>query len=184
MSLYIKVQDGYAVDHPHLEENVEQIIEEFDTDNLPIGWAKFIRVYNPYNGQLLYNEIASHSYTFDSVNNAWTDTWTKRTMTDEEMTIKKDFHKINVQKEFQPHIDNATNMINSFTSNDELTKNNKRMWVLHLQLLNLQLTKYLDSFNLPDGPGFFAVPPLPTFNPNINYPNQLLEINNKGITRL
>jgi len=184
MNLYIKVQDGYTVDHPHLESNLSQIIEEFDSDNLPDGWAKFIRVLNPHNEQLLYNEFVSHSYEFDSANNAWTDTWTVETMTEEALANKKESHKVDVQKEFQPHIDNATNMINSFSSNDELTKNNKRMWVLHLQLLNSQLTKYLDSFNLPDGPGFFAIPPLPTFNPNINYSNQLVEINNKGITRL
>jgi hypothetical protein len=166
MNLYIKVKDGQVIGDPHLEDNMIQIIEGFDSNNLPNEWAKFIRVLNPHNEQLLYNEFVFHSYEFDSVNNAWTDTWTVKTMTEEELTNKKETHKKQIQNEFQPFINQTNSMIDSFITDDELTKKNKFVWTMYLKLLNLQLTKYLDSFDSPDGPIHAGIPPIPVKDPN------------------
>lgn len=57
MQLFIQIKDGLPFEHPVVEDNIKQIIKDFDFDNPPEGWAKFVRkprpdlgVYEVYTG--------------------------------------------------------------------------------------------------------------------------------------
>jgi hypothetical protein len=165
MNLYIKIKDGQPVDDPYLEENLYQTIEHFNPDNLPDGWAKFIRVCNTH-GIIMYNEKITHSYTFDSANNAWTDTWSIEILTDEELELKKDNHKTITVDKFQPHMDYANNMIDNFTFGDKLSEHNKSVWQTYLKILNEHLEKFHNSLDSEDYSIHDSPMPLPVKHPN------------------
>ena len=44
MKKFIQIKDGQPVEHPVLESNMVKSFPDMDLDNLPEGWAKFIRV--------------------------------------------------------------------------------------------------------------------------------------------
>jgi hypothetical protein len=165
MNLYIKIKDGQPVDDPYLEENLYQTIENFDVNNLPNNWSKFIRIRNPH-GVIMYNEEITHNYAFDSANNAWTDTWSIKTLTDEELELKKNNHKTITVDKFQPHMDLANNMIANFTSDDEVSKHNKKIWKTYLMILNEHLQKFHDGLDSDDHSVADFPMPLPVKDPN------------------
>ena len=165
-NLYIQIKNGQPFDHPYLESNLYQIIENFDPNNLPDGWAKFTRVLNPYIHDSLYHEVVLHSYTFDSNTNTCTDLWTKRTLTDEELELKKDNHKTITMDKFQPHMDYANNMIDNFTSGDKLSEHNKSVWQTYLMILNEHLEKFHNSLDSKDYSVHDSPMPLPVKHPN------------------
>jgi hypothetical protein len=52
LELYIQIENGVAINHPILGDNLRQVIPDIDTDNLPSNYAKFMRcpalVLGPY----------------------------------------------------------------------------------------------------------------------------------------
>jgi hypothetical protein len=167
MNLYIQIKNGQPFDDPYLESNLYQIIENFDPNNLPDGWAKFTRVLNPYIHDSLYHEVVLHSYTFDSNTNTCTDLWTKRTLNDEELSSKKDNHELIIMEKFDTLITKATTMIDSFTWDNELNRYNKSVWQIYLMMLNEQKSKFQDSLNSTQ-PLHIVPLSLPVNDPNNN----------------
>jgi len=47
MRKFIRIVNGEPVDHPILEANIKLVFPKMDLDNLPEGWAEFIRVQRP-----------------------------------------------------------------------------------------------------------------------------------------
>lgn len=43
LELYIQTENGVAINHPILGDNLRQAIPDIDTDNLPSNYAKFTR---------------------------------------------------------------------------------------------------------------------------------------------
>jgi hypothetical protein len=84
MNLYIRIVDGNPSQHPVLEENLTQAFPDVDLNNLPIGWAKFIRVPSPKLGPY---QVAECSYIWDG--DIVRDQWSIRAMTEEEKLIKQ-----------------------------------------------------------------------------------------------
>jgi len=44
MELYIRIKNGQPFEHPISGENLKQAFPHVDTNNLPAGFAKFVRV--------------------------------------------------------------------------------------------------------------------------------------------
>ncbi len=47
MKFFIRVSDGVAVDHPILEDNLRASYPNLDFNNLPNGFSRFVRVFQP-----------------------------------------------------------------------------------------------------------------------------------------
>ena len=95
-SLYIKIVDGMAVDHPILEENLVSAFPGINLDQLPSTFARFEKTPQPLFG--VY-ELCEHAYAANT-EGVYTDVWTVRPMTDHEKTqqqntVKSAFIKIN-----------------------------------------------------------------------------------------
>lgn len=69
-NLYIKLLNNRPVDHPFTEENMITSYPEVDLDNLPLSWAKFVRVPQPRLG--VYERAEVH-YEWDG--DVVSDTW-------------------------------------------------------------------------------------------------------------
>ena len=86
MELYIRVADGKAVEHPILGDNFREAFPDIDTDNLPSGFAKFVRVAQPTTGPYEVYE----GVTYELSGDVFTDVHQVRTMTEQEKTDKQD----------------------------------------------------------------------------------------------
>ena len=90
MKLYIKIENGQPVGHPITAENYKQCFPEHNVDDIPDGYAEFVRVPKPSYGP--YECCAEYStYVWD--NNIVKDHWDIRPLTDKEKNQSMEFHK-------------------------------------------------------------------------------------------
>jgi len=82
MNLYIETENGQCKNHPAFEDNLLQAFGQ-----IPAHWEPFVRVPRPELG--VYEVLDSPEPTYQKVNNAWTDVWALRPMTDAEKTAKQ-----------------------------------------------------------------------------------------------
>jgi hypothetical protein len=82
MKLYIQTENGQTVNHPAFEHN---LIEAFG--GVPDHWKPFVRVERPILG--VYEVLESEQSAYEFVDGVWTDVWTVRPMTEEEVAAKK-----------------------------------------------------------------------------------------------
>jgi len=86
LELYIKIQNGLPVDHPHLKDNVIDAYELSDTDlDGHPDWLPFIRAEKPSVG--IYEVADGPHYVRDGM--VVNEQWIVRTMTAEERVIKQ-----------------------------------------------------------------------------------------------
>jgi hypothetical protein len=86
LELYIRIQNGYPVDHPQLKDNVLDAFELSDTDlDGHPDWLPFVRTERPYHG--VYEVADGPHYVRDG--NVVNEQWIVRSMTDEEKVIKQ-----------------------------------------------------------------------------------------------
>jgi hypothetical protein len=78
MKLYIQIENGQTVNHPAFEHN---LIEAFG--GVPDHWKPFVRVERPTLG--VYEVLESQDAAYELVDGVWTDVWTVRPMTAEEI---------------------------------------------------------------------------------------------------
>lgn len=83
MKLYIQTENGEPVNHPAFEEN---LIAAFG--GVPDHWKPFVRVERPVIG--MYEVLESETPVYQQVDGVWTDVWSVRPMTAEEITAKKE----------------------------------------------------------------------------------------------
>jgi len=77
MNLYIRVENGQAVDHPALEDNLIDAL-----GSVPDNWEPFNRVEAPVPN--LYQVLDPVEPSYEKVDGVWTDVWTVRDMTSDE----------------------------------------------------------------------------------------------------
>ena len=82
MNLYIETQNGQAINHPVLEENLLEVFKK-----IPDGWELFIRVEMPIPDT--YQVLASETPSYQKVNGVWADVWLIRNMSEREKTAKQ-----------------------------------------------------------------------------------------------
>jgi hypothetical protein len=82
MKLYIQTENGQTVNHPAFEHN---LIEAFG--GVPDHWKPFVRVERPTLG--VYEVLESEEAAYEFVDGVWTDVWTVRPMTAEEIAAKQ-----------------------------------------------------------------------------------------------
>ena len=78
MNLYIQTENGQPVNHPAFESN---LIAAFG--GVPDHWKPFVRVERPVLG--VYEVLESEQPAYEFVDGVWTDVWTVRPMTAEEI---------------------------------------------------------------------------------------------------
>ena len=78
MNLYIQTENGQTVNHPAFESN---LIAAFG--GVPDHWKPFVRVERPTLG--VYEVLESEQPAYQMVDGVWTDVWTVRPMTAEEI---------------------------------------------------------------------------------------------------
>jgi hypothetical protein len=78
MKLYIQTENGQTVNHPAFESN---LIAAFG--GVPDHWKPFVRVERPTLG--VYEALESEQPAYQMVDGVWTDVWTVRPMTAEEI---------------------------------------------------------------------------------------------------
>lgn len=86
MKLYIQTENGQPVNHPAFEDN---LIAAFG--GVPDHWKPFVRVERPTLG--VYEVLESEQPAYQMVDGVWTDVWTVRPMTAEEIEAKKEVIK-------------------------------------------------------------------------------------------
>lgn len=84
---YIRVVNGKAFEHPITEENLKQVVKNFDSENLPEGIEKFVRQ-EPRAINFLETLVGS-SYQF--VDGVWQDVYDIRPLTEDEKKAKIKF---------------------------------------------------------------------------------------------
>lgn len=82
MKLYIQVQNGEPINHPAFEDNLVQVFNEIPTD-----WEEFVRLDRPTLSA--YEVMVSELPTYSKVDGIWTDVWSIRNMTAEEIVVKQ-----------------------------------------------------------------------------------------------
>lgn len=82
MKLYIQTENGQTVNHPAFEHN---LIEAFG--GVPDHWKPFVRVERPTLG--VYEVLESEQPAYEFVDGVWTDVWSVRPMTAEEIAAKQ-----------------------------------------------------------------------------------------------
>jgi len=82
--LYIKIKDGVPFEHPIYEWNLKMVYPDFDPNNLPKDFVKFIRLSPPIVG--LFDVVEGPTYELKD--NICQDFYTIRPMTDEERKAK------------------------------------------------------------------------------------------------
>jgi hypothetical protein len=85
MRFFIQVVDGQPHQHPILEDNMREAFPGIDLDNLPEGFAEFIRL-DPADVPLGYYEAHVEQYVWDGA--FVRDNWGVRPMTTEEHDAK------------------------------------------------------------------------------------------------
>jgi hypothetical protein len=86
MNLYIRIENGQAVDHPALEDNLIDAL-----GSVPDNWERFNRVEAPTPN--LYQVLDPVEPSYQKVDGVWTDVWTIRDMTDEEKSTLQESTK-------------------------------------------------------------------------------------------
>jgi hypothetical protein len=90
LELYIKIQNGLPIDHPHLKDNVLDAYELGDTDlDGHPDWLPFIRTEMPRVG--IYEVAGGPHYVRDG--NVVNEQWIVRPMTEEERVMKQNQRK-------------------------------------------------------------------------------------------
>jgi len=80
MNLYIEIENGQPKNHPAFEDN---LIEAFGA--IPQNWEFFVRTERPTKG--IYQVFDSQESTYQKIDGVWTDVWSLRDMTQEEITV-------------------------------------------------------------------------------------------------
>ena len=82
MNLYIETENGVTKNHPAFEDN---LIQAFGS--IPEHWEPFTRVKKPI--LTTYQILEPNSPIYTKIDGVWTDVWTVREMTAEEITAKQ-----------------------------------------------------------------------------------------------
>jgi hypothetical protein len=82
MKLFIQIEDGQTVNHPAFENN---LIQAFGA--VPDHWERFVRVERPIPG--VYEILESDQPVYQKVDGVWTDVWSLRPMTEDEIAKQK-----------------------------------------------------------------------------------------------
>jgi hypothetical protein len=90
MRCFIRVVDGKPFEHPYTEENLSQLIKDFDPDNPPEGLEEFIRIPPP---EVKFLEVFEGT-TYEKVDGFWRDVHKVRQLTDAEKEEKIKFAKM------------------------------------------------------------------------------------------
>jgi len=81
-NLYIQVENNAPVNHPAFEDN---LIQAFNS--VPPNWEPFVRVEQP---ELpLHQVLVSQQPVYEKVYGVWTDVWSFRQMTSEEVSAEQ-----------------------------------------------------------------------------------------------
>lgn len=88
MNLYIEIENGLPINHPALEENLLQAFGE-----IPVHWESFLRVERPI--LAAYQTLDTQDPEYLLVENVWTDVWSIRNMTADEIAFKQQAVKEN-----------------------------------------------------------------------------------------
>lgn len=82
MRLFIQIKDGQPHEHPIMDWNMRDAFPNVDLDNLPEGFANFVRVTEP---DVTFGEYeVPYLSHYDWVGNVVKDIWAVRPMTQEE----------------------------------------------------------------------------------------------------
>ena len=82
MKLYIETENGLPINHPALEENLLQAFGD-----IPTHWESFLRVERPTLAAYQALNIQEPEYLL--VEGVWTDVWSIRDMTADEIAFKQ-----------------------------------------------------------------------------------------------
>lgn len=82
MNLFIQVEDGQPINHPAFEDN---LIQAFGA--VPDHWEPFVRIERPTPGT--YEVLEFDKPTYQKVDGVWTDVWSVRPMTEDEIANQK-----------------------------------------------------------------------------------------------
>jgi len=85
MKLIIKLENNQPVNHPILFDNFLMFQPDADYDNLPEGYAKFVRTSKP---SISIFEYMDEMPTYELVDGVYTDVWHIRNLTTEEIQEK------------------------------------------------------------------------------------------------
>lgn len=85
MELYIRIKDGQPFEHPIFGDNFRQAFPDVDTNHLPSGFARFVRVDPPVLGVYEKNQTVSYQL----VDGVYTDVFACEQMTAEEIAAKQ-----------------------------------------------------------------------------------------------
>lgn len=85
MNLVIKIENNQPVNHPIMFTNFQMIYPGADYDNLPTGYAKFVRIDKPITGPF---ETVSDQPVYEWENGVVIDKWIVTPMTDAEKQAK------------------------------------------------------------------------------------------------
>lgn len=79
MKLYIKIENGFPVNHPALEDNLLEVFGK-----IPEDWAPFVRVDNPTSTN--HRIVLTHSQPiYKKIGDTWYDHWEYRERTQKEL---------------------------------------------------------------------------------------------------
>lgn len=86
MELYIRIVDGQPFEHPIEGSNFRQAFPNIDTNNLPVDFARFVRVAPPSVGVYeVYTGV-----TYELVDGVYTDVHRVEPMTEQQKADKQD----------------------------------------------------------------------------------------------
>jgi hypothetical protein len=85
MELYIQIEDDKPVGHPIFGDNFREAFPDMDTNNLPYGFAKFVRVAPPALGPYEKNQTVSYQF----IDGVYTDVFSCEPMTPQEIQDKQ-----------------------------------------------------------------------------------------------
>lgn len=88
---YIRVVNGKPFEHPITEENLKQVVKNFDPENLPEGIEKFVRQ-EPRAINFLETLVGS---SYQLVDGVWQDVYDIRSLTEDEKKAKIKFMRDN-----------------------------------------------------------------------------------------
>lgn len=86
MDLYIRLINGNPHEHPIMGDNFREAFPDVDTENLPEGFARFVRIPRPLLGPFEKNQ----TLTYEWVNGVVMDVWRCEPMTEAEKQAKID----------------------------------------------------------------------------------------------
>jgi len=82
MNLYIEIENGIAKNHPAFENNLIQAFE-----SIPQCWEPFSRIEPPI--LTIYQILNTEEPVYEKIDGVWTDVWSIRDMTTEEVANKQ-----------------------------------------------------------------------------------------------